>query len=82
MVVKNGIQNTINIMKKVIIYGFALVSAAFAFSSCNKDYKCVCTLNGLETNNYDVRAMSKNKAEDECNERKSSLGLEHECKIQ
>lgn len=69
-------------MKKAIIYGFVLLMGATAFSSCNKDYECVCRLNGVETNNYDVRASNKNKAEDECNERKESLGVEHQCKIE
>ncbi len=68
-------------MKKGILVIAALLTASAFFTSCNKDYECVCTLNGTETNRYSVRATTKNGAEDECNQKQSSLGMTYQCKI-
>ena len=53
------------IMKKMIIGGMALL-ATFGFTSCKKDYSCVCRLNGtvVQTTNYDN--ISRADAEDKC----------------
>lgn len=67
-------------MKKIIIAAsVALVGLTFA--SCNKDYTCKCSVNGVVTDTYDVRASTKNKAEDECNSKRSVAGVTRECKI-
>lgn len=52
-------------MKKMIIGGLALISS-FAFTSCKKDYSCVCRLNGtvMQTTNYSN--VSRAQAEDKC----------------
>lgn len=68
-------------MKKLlsilIIAGFSILS----FTSCNKDYECKCYLNNVEVGSSSVRAKSKNKAEDECNQKATTFGITHECKI-
>lgn len=70
-------------MKKTIIIITALVGTSFLFSSCSKDYECVCRINGIgpETR-YSVRAKTKNSAEDECNQKATTLGITFECKIE
>lgn len=70
-------------MKKTTIFLIAVVATAgTVFTSCNKDYNCICRLNGMETNSYDVRAKTKNAAEDECNRRQSGLGATYQCAIE
>ena len=67
--------------KKTLIMLAVAVTGSFLFTSCNKDYDCVCKLNGVETNRYSVRAKTKNSAEDECNQKQSSLGTTYQCYI-
>ena len=52
-------------MKKIIIAGLALLST-FAFTSCRKDYSCVCRFNNatVYTQNYDD--VTRAEAEDKC----------------
>ena len=69
-------------MKKTIILLALAASAGISFTSCNKDYDCVCRLNGAETNRYSVRASNKNSAEDDCNKKQSSLGATYQCAIE
>jgi hypothetical protein len=69
-------------MKKLLIFMAVATSCGWLLTSCNKDYDCVCTYNGVETNRYSVRASNKNAAEDECNEKQSSLGNTYQCKIE
>jgi hypothetical protein len=69
-------------MKKAIITLGALIVASFAFTSCNKDYNCVCRLNGVEVSKKSIREATKNKAEDKCNEMQSTFGITHQCKIE
>jgi len=69
-------------MKKAIILIALAASSGITFTSCNKDYDCVCTLNGVETNRYSVRASNKNGAEDDCNKKQSSLGTTYQCSIE
>ncbi len=61
------------VMKRTVIIAATLAVSGFLFSSCNKDYDCVCRVNGTETNRYSVREKTKNAAEDECN--KNNLHL-------
>lgn len=69
-------------MKKLLIF-MAIATAGGAFlTSCNKDYDCVCTYNGVETNRYSVRASNKNAAEDDCNQKQSTLGSTYQCAIE
>lgn len=63
----------------IVTAGGAFITS---FSSCNKDYDCVCRVNGAETNRYSVRASTKNGAEDECNQKQSSLGTTYQCAIE
>lgn len=69
-------------MKKMIIAAGVLFVSSFAFTACNKDYVCVCRLNGTEVSRKSVRDKTKNGAEDQCNQMRSSLGVTHECKIE
>jgi hypothetical protein len=69
-------------MKKILLLALLAVSAGVSFTSCNKDYDCVCTLNGVETNRYSVRASNKNDAEDDCNKKQSALGTTYQCSIE
>lgn len=69
-------------MKKTLIMLAIAASGGFIFTSCNKDYDCVCKVNGLETNRYSVREKTKNAAEDECNTKQSALGTTYQCYIE
>lgn len=70
-------------MKKKSLIALAIVAAGgFLFASCNKDYDCVCKLNGQEVQRYSIREKTKNLAEDECNEKQSSLGVTYQCYIE
>lgn len=69
-------------MKKSLIILAITVAGGFMFTSCNKDYDCVCKLNGVETSRSSVRAKTKNSAEDECNSKQSSLGATYQCYIE
>lgn len=68
--------------KKMLILMAAAVTGGFFLTSCNKDYDCVCKLNGVETNRYSVRAKTKNSAEDECNSKQTTLGTTYQCYIE
>ena len=69
-------------MKKLICLSSAIILTGIAFTSCNKDYTCKCYLNNVVTDTYDVRASTKNKAEDECNSKRTIAGVTRECKIE
>lgn len=69
-------------MKRTVIIAAALAFTGVLFSSCNKDYDCVCKVNGVETNRFSVREKTKNAAEDECNQKQSSLGVTYQCAIE
>ncbi|OJU75428.1 MAG: hypothetical protein BGO09_04040 [Bacteroidetes bacterium 47-18] len=69
-------------MKKMIIAAGALFVSSFAFTACNKDYVCVCRLNGTEVSRKSVRDNNRNGAEDQCNKMQSSFGVTHECRIE
>lgn len=69
-------------MKRTVIIAATLAVTGVLFSSCNKDYECVCKVNGTETNRYSVREKTKNAAEDECNQKQSSLGVTYQCAIE
>ncbi|MFT4061889.1 MAG: hypothetical protein QM642_05970 [Edaphocola sp.] len=70
-------------MIKKTLLGLALCAGmGLALTACNKDYTCVCTLNGVETYRETVRAKTKNAAEDKCNEMQSSGGVTYECAIE
>jgi hypothetical protein len=69
-------------MKKIALVIATLSMITLALISCNKDYTCVCSLNGIETSRSSVRASSKNAAQDECNKMTSVAGVTHKCEIQ
>lgn len=68
-------------MKSNILKISLALFASAVFTSCNKDYNCVCSLNGTQTSSESVRAKTKNEAEDKCNERKTTLGVTYQCEI-
>ena len=68
--------------KKTLITLAIAVTGGFLFTSCNKDYDCVCKVNGQEVQRYSVREKTKNRAEDECNQKQSSLGVTYQCYIE
>lgn len=69
-------------MKRTLIIAATLAVTGFFCASCNKDYECVCRVNGTEMNRYSVREKTKNAAEDECNKKQSSLGVTYQCAIE
>lgn len=69
-------------MKKTLIMLAVAAAGGFVFSACNKDYDCVCKVNGVETNRYSVRAKTKNSAEDECNTKQVALGTTYQCYVE
>jgi hypothetical protein len=69
-------------MKKAMVFLGVAVAGLITLPSCNKDYDCVCRLNGAKVETYSVREKSKNLAEDECNRKQSSLGVTYQCKIE
>ena len=69
-------------MKRTVIVTALLAATGLLGASCNKDYDCVCRVNGTETNRYSVREKTKNAAEDECNKKQSSLGVTYQCAIE
>jgi len=69
-------------MKKILVLIAVATIGGTVFTSCNKDYDCVCRVNGTETNRYSVRASNKNAAEDDCNKKQSSLGTTYQCAIE
>lgn len=48
-------------MKKKLLYLFPIIAAGI-FSSCKKDYTCVCTA----TMTYEIKSATKSDAKDEC----------------
>lgn len=68
--------------RKTLIMLALTITGGFLFSSCNKDYDCVCKVNGQEVQRYSVREKTKNRAEDECNQKQSSLGVTYQCYIE
>lgn len=68
-------------MKKALILVAVAAIGTTALTACNKDYDCVCKLNGTEVERYSVREKTKNAAEDECNKKQSSLGVTYQCYI-
>lgn len=68
--------------KKTLIMLAIAATGGFLFTSCNKDYDCVCKVNGQEVQRYSVREKTKNRAEDECNRMQSSLGVTYQCYIE
>jgi hypothetical protein len=69
-------------MKKALLLVALAASTGISFTSCNKDYDCVCSLNGVETSRSSVRASNKNSAEDDCNKKQSALGSTYQCAIE
>jgi hypothetical protein len=69
-------------MKKILVFMAVSTIGGFALTSCNKDYDCVCRLNGAETSRSSVRASNKNSAEDDCNKKQSALGATYQCAIE
>lgn len=68
-------------MKKAMIILGVVALGATVLPSCNKDYTCICELNGAEVSRSSVREKTKNAAEDECNKMGSSVGVTYECYI-
>lgn len=52
-------------MKTVITAGLALLST-FAFTSCKKDYSCVCKLNNQTVYTQNYNDVTRAEAEDKC----------------
>jgi hypothetical protein len=64
-------------MKKLLFVIAVLL--AFTITSCErKDYTCTCTLNNgghFNTQSFDFGVMSRNAAEDKCNDKQVSLNV-------
>lgn len=70
-------------MKKTIIAGLALISA-MAFTSCRKDYSCVCKLNGTVVKTTQYNDINRAEAEDKC-DGDASLGsgsVQYDCDVE
>lgn len=69
-------------MKKSIL--FVAVLAAFTFTSCKKDYVCVCTYKGAEIGRTTIN-NTKKKAKDACTAVKdtySQYGADVSCVVE
>ncbi|HYD20691.1 MAG TPA: hypothetical protein VEB40_04390 [Flavipsychrobacter sp.] len=60
-------------MKNWIIGALALVST-FGFTSCKKDYNCVCRFNGVQVYNQKYEDMTLADATDRCEENDNGTG--------
>ena len=65
-------------MKKVLLFAIAIVS--IGFTSCKKDYKCVCTENGEVFMEADIKDSRRPEASTACNA--FELGSSADCKLQ
>lgn len=44
----------------------ALVTSSFLFTSCEKTYKCTCTINDIELKSSNIKTKNKKDATDKC----------------
>ena len=68
-------------MKKLILAALVLVSAA-GFTSCKKDYNCVCRFNGVQVFSQQYEDVTRPDAEDMCNANDNGTGQVWECDIE
>lgn len=71
---------------KKLLGGLALVVFAFSFTSCKKDWTCVCKVNGISANegNASFPDMTKKDAETACEAHEKTINLaipEAKCSI-
>lgn len=53
-------------MKNLFVLTIALFGASVIFSSCKKDYDCVCTVNGTKQAAVTYKDSKKSDAKDAC----------------
>lgn len=68
------------IMKKVILLA-SIALGAIIFTSCEKNYTCVCTVNGAEVYREDLGKQSKSDAKAKCNASYSMPGVVAVCDL-
>ncbi len=73
--------NKINTMKKWIIGALVLIST-FGFTSCKKDYNCVCRYNGLQVLSQKYSDMTLSEAVDKCEANDDNAGQSWDCDIE
>lgn len=68
-------------MKKLIFGALALIST-FGFTSCKKDYNCVCRFNGVQIYNQKYEDISRPDAVDKCEAQDDNSGQVWDCDIE
>jgi hypothetical protein len=66
-------------MKYILSLAIAFIS--ITFTSCSKDYECVCYLDGVEKYNYSISAQTDKSAKELCAEKESTLDKDYNCLI-
>jgi len=69
-------------MKKLIILLAISAGSVFILPSCQKDYTCVCTVNGKEVYRDDLGKQSRSDAEDACERKTVTWGVVAKCEIE
>ncbi|MBL7719049.1 MAG: hypothetical protein JNL72_09465 [Flavipsychrobacter sp.] len=68
-------------MKKFLLGALVLVSA-FGFTSCKKDYNCVCRFNGVQVFSQKYEDISRSDANAKCNDNDNGTGQAWDCDIE
>lgn len=56
-----------------LVGGLALVAFAFTFTSCKKDWTCVCTVDGVTLPGVTIADKTKSDAKDACEKDNSAI---------
>jgi hypothetical protein len=70
------------IMKKLTFIAAIILLASTAFTSCKKDYHCVCTLNGNSVSNNDLGSMTHHDAVNKCDSYDNAGSVTYQCNVQ
>jgi hypothetical protein len=68
-------------MKKTII-AIAALTMTFGFTSCKKDYTCVCKLNGTIVKTTQYNDVNRAEAEDKCDGDATFGGVTYDCDVE
>lgn len=69
-------------MKSKILLGLAVVTALGFMTSCAKDYVCVCSQNGTEKYRYALTDQYDKGADEQCNDKQTTLGSSYSCVVE
>lgn len=68
-------------MKKFVLTVGVAAFVGAAFSSCKKDYTCVCTVNGDEVWRGNLGKQSREDARDACEAKTVTFGVIAKCEL-